>query len=307
MKSLTTPGRWRLIALLAALASLAVVIPTALGAGSSAGAKLKPQLQHQSRLVIAPSLVKHGRAMVKSIAMAKSMGHGTCAGGSIAPGKYISLTITGFCTLDAGSVVVQHSLTVEPNGGLLAAFGGGPNLTVGGSLYVLRNGILVLGCEPEAFVCFNDPDQNVGTLSSRGTVFGNLQAHHPLAVLVHNSWVGQNLTLDGGGGGVNCDPQDALFGAPAYATFEDTSVGGNATIKHFRSCWLGFFRNTVGVNVNFRDNIVADPDGNEVQTNTVHGSLSCNGDSPAAQVGDSGGSPNTVLGHAFGECAALSN
>jgi len=299
MKSLTTPGRWRLIGLLAAAAALAVAIPSAFGAGSTA-AKMKPQLQHQSRLVIAPSVLRRGRATTKS------MGSATCAGGSIAPGTYDSLAINGFCTLDAGSVVVRHSLTVEPNGGLLAAFGGGPSLTVGGNIYVRTNGVLVLGCEPGAFVCFNDPDQEVGTLSSKGTVFGSLKAHNALAVLVHNTYVGNDLTLDGGGGGVNCDGQDALFGSPAYATFEDTSIGGTATIKHFRSCWLGFFRNTVQHSVLFRDNVVADPDGNEVQTNTVRGNLICRADSPAAQEGDSGGSPNTVLGRALGECAALS-
>jgi hypothetical protein len=297
MKSLTTLGRWRLIALLVTATALAVLIPTALGAGSAA-AKSKPQLQRQSRLVIAPSVIRHG-------ATTASTGS-TCAGGSIAPGTYLSLAITGFCTVDAGSVVVRHSLTVEPNGGLLAAFGGGPTLTVGGNLYVRANGVLVLGCEPEAFVCFNDPDQQVGTLSSEETVFGSLQAHNALAVLVHNSFVGHDLTLNKGGGGVNCDSQDALFGSPAYATFEDTSIGGTATIKHWRSCWLGFFRTTVRGNVDFHDNITADPDGNEVATNTIRGNLSCRADNPAAQFGDSGGVPNTVLGRTLGECAAVS-
>lgn len=296
MKSLTQRRRWRLIALLASAAALAVIIPTAFGA--SAGAKSKPQLQHQSRLVIRPSVVRHGQAM-------KTSTSSTCSGGSIAPGTYSSLAITGFCTVDAGSIVVRHSLTVEPNAGLLAAFGGGPNVTVGGNVYVRSNAVLVLGCEPEAFVCFNDPDQTVGTLSSKGTVFGSLQAHNALAVLVHNTYVGSDLTLDGGGGGVNCDPQGVLFGSPAYATFEDVSIGGSATIKHFRSCWLGFFRTTVGHGVAYRDNILADPDGNEVATNTVRGNLVCSGNNPAAQVGDSFGSPNTVLGRAFGECAAL--
>jgi hypothetical protein len=296
VKPLTRLGRWRLVALVASATVLAVVIPTALGAGSSA-AKLKPELQRQSSLVIAPSAV---RAPAKT----ESAGS-TCAGGSIAPGTYSSLTITGFCTVDAGNVVVRHSVFVQQNGGLLAAFGGGPNLTVGGNLYVEKNGVLVLGCEPEAFVCINDPDQTVGTLSSKGTVFGKLSARNALAVLVHNTYVGHDLTLDGGGGGVNCDSQDALFGSPAYATFEDTSIGGNATIKHFRSCWLGFFRTTVGGNVDYRDNVLADPDGNEVATNTVRGNLVCRANNPSAQVGDSFGSPNAVLGRALGECATL--
>lgn len=300
MKSLTTFGRWRLIGLLAAAVALVVAIPAAFGASSAAG-KLRPQLQHQSRLVVAPSVLRQGPAA------AKSTGRGTCAGGSIAPGTYSSLTITGVCTVDAGSVVVQHNLTVGRNAGLIAAFGGGPTLTVGGNLYVQPYSFLVLGCEPEAFVCFNDPDQQVGTLSSKGTVFGTLKAHEALAVLVHNTFIGHNLLVTKGGGGVNCNPQDALFGSPAYATFEDTSIGGSATIQNWHSCWLGFFRTTVQHSVNFSRNVVADPDGNEVQTNTVGGNLICRANSPAAQVGDSGGSPNNVLGRALGECTAISN
>src|SRR5581483_1515339 len=163
MKSLTQRRRWRLLALLVSTAALAVIIPTAFGA-SAAGVKSKPQLQHQSRLVINPSFVRHGQAMKMSTSS-------TCSGGSIAPGTYTSLVISGVCTLDAGSVVVRHTLTVQPNAALLAAFGGGPTLTVGGNLYVRTNGVLVLGCEPEAFVCLNDPDQTVGTLSSKEIVF----------------------------------------------------------------------------------------------------------------------------------------
>jgi hypothetical protein len=297
MKALRHPARWRPFALLAALAAVAVAIPVA--SGASAPAKVQPSALHQSKLVIAHSVQKKNGAKPKP-------GHGsTCAGGSIAPGTYSSLTITGFCTVDQGAVIVQHDVTVAPNAGLIAAFGGGPKLVVGGNLKVKTNGVLVLGCEPEAFICFNDPDQEVGTLSSPGTIFGNLDAHNALAVLVHATTVGRNLQLVGGGGGVNCDSQEALGGAPAYATFEDLSVGGNATISHWQSCWLGLFRTTVRGNVSFHDNVNADPDGNEIQTNIVNGNLDCHGDSPAAQQGDSGGNPNIVLGHATGECAAL--
>jgi len=297
MKSFRHPARWRPFALIAGLAALAVAIPVA--SGASTPGKLRPSALHQAKLVIRPSALKgHGAK--------PTPGHGsTCAGGSIGPGTYSSLTITGFCTVDQGVVIVKHNVTVAPNAGLFAAFGGGPELVVGGNLKVQTNGVLVLGCEPGAFACFNDPDQEVGTLSSKGTVFGNLDAHDALTVLVHGSTVGHNLTLHGGGGGVNCDSQDALQGAPAYATFEDLSVGGNVSISHWQSCWLGLFRNTVGGNVHFHDNVTADPDGNEIQTNIVKGNLDCRGDNPVAQQGDSEGNPNIVLGHATGECAAL--
>ncbi len=42
----------------------------------------------------------------------------------------------------------------------------------------------------------------------------------------------------------------------------------------------------------------------EIQSNVIHGSLDCFGNSPAAQQGDSEGSPN-VASHKTGECAAL--
>jgi hypothetical protein len=35
-----------------------------------------------------------------------------------------------------------------------------------------------------------------------------------------------------------------LFGSPAYATYEDNVIGGNAVIDGWQSCWLGFIRNT---------------------------------------------------------------
>ena len=166
-------------------------------------------------------------------------------------------------------------------------------------------GVLVLGCEPEAFACINDPDQSVGTFSSRGTVYGSLDADNPLAVIVHNAYFGGDLEIDGGGGGLNCDSQDALFGSPAYATVEDTSVGGFVRIEGMQTCWLGFFRDSVNGGVSYHDNQTFDPDGNEVETNVIRGYLACANNNPAAQVGDSGGFPNTVFGSATGECASL--
>ena len=200
---------------------------------------------------------------------------------------------------------VWNSVSVEQNAGLIAAFGNGAQLAVGGSLYVERNAVLVLGCEPEAFTCINDPDQQVGTFSSKGTVYGSLDADNALAVIVHNAYFGQNVMVDGGGGGVNCNPQNALFGSPAYATFEDTSVGGNVRIAEMQTCWLGFFRTTVNGNVRYHENTTVDPDGNEVDTNVVQGNLACTDNNPAAQVGDSGGFPNVAFGKATGECASL--
>jgi len=233
----------------------------------------------------------------------------TCTGGPIAGGTYTSLTIAGVCALNAGDVNVLGNVTLLPGSALVGAFHSG-SLSAGGNLAVGSDAILVLGCEPDAFPCLDDPNAvpspfgglTGGTLFSHDSV-QNLAAIGALAVLVHNDAIRSNLVLQGGGGGVRCAP--TIFGFPAYGTFEDNTIGANASVTGWRSCWLGFIRNQVTSNVTYSDNVVADLDGNEVVTNTIGANLVCEGNSPAPQVGDSGGSLNTVGGTASGQCAAL--
>jgi hypothetical protein len=230
----------------------------------------------------------------------------TCSGGSIPAGGYDSLTVTGICAVDSGSVTVTHDTTVANGAALLAAFGGS-DLAVGGDLLVRNNAILVLGCEPEAFICFNDPDQVNGTLATNDSIGHDLKANNALTVLAHHNTIGHDVSMTGGGGGAGpniCD-STALFGGPPFGTFEDNTIGHDASINGFHSCWLGFFRNTVSNDVNYNGNKTTDPDGNEVATNTVGGDLSCNGNDPAPQVGDSGGAPNVVSGQVRGQCKKL--
>ena len=226
----------------------------------------------------------------------------TCAGGSVAAGSYSSLTITGSCSVDAGTVNVTGNLTIAPGGGLIAAFGGS-DVHVGGNLTVGSNGLLILGCEPEAFVCFNDPDQNVGTLTTNDTIGKNLTATGALLVVVHASSIGLNTVVQGGGGGVTCDNFPlGPDGPPAYIDFEDNTIGGNSIIQGVQSCWAGYIRNNVSRNVIFQGNSFADPDASELTTNTVGRNMICSGNSPQVQFGDSQGTPNTVGGKAIGEC-----
>jgi hypothetical protein len=226
----------------------------------------------------------------------------TCAGGPVAAGSYSSLTITGVCTVDAGTVNVASNLTVAPGGALLAAFGGS-DVHVGGNLIVQSNGALILGCEPEAFICRNDPDQKVGTLSTNDTVGKNLTATGAIAVIVHATTVGINTVVQGGGGGVNCS---TFFlgpeGPPAYIDFEDNTIGGNSIIQGVQSCWAGYIRNHVSGNVIYQGNSFADPDASELTTNVVGQNMICSGNSPQVQFGDSHGTPDTVGGKAIGEC-----
>jgi hypothetical protein len=249
-----------------------------------------------------------------SAGAAWAAGDATCSSGSIASGIYSSLKIAGACAVDAGSagsVVVEGNLTVLPGGSLVAVWGGvgafpiSSNLTVGGNLKVQTGGLLNLGCGPLQFICANDPDQKLGSYSTQHTVGKNLTADNALAVVVHHTAIGGNVSLNGGGGGVNSCTESlpALSGAPPYGDFEDDVIGGNLTITGWLSCWLGWFRDTVMNNVNFDGNVSGDPDGSEMANNTVLGNLNCYGNSPSPQIGDSMGGPTTVAGNANGQCA----
>jgi hypothetical protein len=242
-------------------------------------------------------------AVIAAGSAGASPGGYTCSGGSIPAGSYASITVSGVCAVDSGSVSVAGDVSVSTGAALVAAFGGS-DLTVGGNLDVRNNASLILGCEPEAFVCINDPDQINGTLSTNDSIGGDLRANNALAVLAHNNTIGGSVSVSGGGGGATASSCDstALFGGPPYGTFEDNTIGGGASITGFHSCWLGFFRNTVTEDVHFNGNMTADPDGNEFATNTIGGSLQCDGNKPAPQFGDSGGSPSSVAGKAQGQC-----
>jgi hypothetical protein len=229
-------------------------------------------------------------------------GDATCWGGSVVSGSYSNLKIAGDCNLDAGSVRVKQNLTVLSGGTLLASFGGS-NITVGGDLDVKMNGILVLGCEPVNYICLNDPDHVTGTYSTKDRVGGDLKAENALSVVVHLTVIGHDVSLNGGGGGASCSSFLPALGSPPYGDLEDNIIGGDLKIRGWQSCWLGFFRDAIAQNVDFKDNVTADPDGNEMGTNSIGGNLSCTGNLPVPQVGDSGGSLNNVFGSANGQCA----
>ena len=258
------------------------------------------RLVRRSCFIAAPILAIGALSVSPVAATAASNGATTCQGGSVAPGTYSSLNIAGFCSVDSGAVTVLNNLTVLPGGGLNAAFGGS-DLSVGRNLDVQDNGILALGCEPEAFSCFNDP-----SMTTNDSVGGNLTGAGALMMLVHHNTIGGNVTQSGGGGGVTCDTQPlGPKGPPAYSTYEDNVIGRNASVTGLQTCWLGFIRNNVSGNVNFNNNVDFLSDGNEVVTNTVGRNLNCSGNSPAPHVGDSLGSLNSVSGRATGQCASL--
>lgn len=228
-------------------------------------------------------------------------GDATCWGGSIASGVYSNLKIAGACNADAGPVRVKDDLTVLSGGSLIATFGGS-DVTVRGDVEVKTDGVLVLGCEPINQICSNDPDQKVGSFFTRDRVGGDLRGNNALAVIVHLTVIGHDVSLNGGGGGVSCASPVPAIASPPYGDFEDDVIGGDLKINGWQSCWLGVFRDAIARNVQFNDNVTADPDGNELGTNSILGDLRCARNTPSPQLGDSGGSLNNVFGHAFGQC-----
>jgi hypothetical protein len=154
-----------------------------------------------------------------------------------------------------------------------------------GGLYVRPGATFVLGSE----------ENPVHT----GTIAGGVHARNAASVQIHFSTIRGGIRIHGGAG-----PFGGPFGV-TWNTIEDSLVNGAVTIAGYDGFWQGFFRNTVNGSVNFNGNTLVDPDGNEIQTNTIHGSLNCFANDPAPQQGDSGGSPNSVTGAEIGQCAGL--
>jgi hypothetical protein len=51
----------------------------------------------------------------------------------------------------------------------------------------------------------------------------------------------------------------------------------------WQSCWLGVFRDTITRNVEFNENVNADPEADEIANNSVGHNLNCAGNSPSPQ------------------------
>jgi hypothetical protein len=237
--------------------------------------------------VLAAALAGAGAAGTAGAAL------GACSNGTLAPGNYVQVTVSGVCSLPAaGSVQIRGSLIVAPGG----AFNGGTmaTLTVGNGIRVGLGGILVLGCSPE-----------IGCPGvTNDVVNGGLMAGMALAVIAHNNTINGNVGIIGGGGGVTCD-SGALFGGPPYMDLEDNEISGSVIVSSLQSCWFGMFRNDVGGSVTVQKNTFADPDATEIADNSIGGNLTCFANSPHAQVGDSEGGSNIVDGSVFGECTSL--
>jgi hypothetical protein len=240
-------------------------------------------------------------------------------------GSYFGIVrVQGVCFVNHGVATVHGTLRLTAGSALVATFGlndatgsGNSRLVVDGNLVVEGGAALFLGCGPGDGACIDDPNQANPTLISRGKVTGNLIEQAPLGVVVHTSEILGTVSETGGGGGVNCTPSGAfaVFGSPAYSTYENTSIGGGLNIRGLESCWLGVARDRIGGSALFSGVRLADPDGIEIIANQIRGDLACFDNSMVWNSSEAtpGGplfpripQPNTVLGARLGQCVLAS-
>jgi hypothetical protein len=188
---------------------------------------------------------------------------------TLAPGVYGAVTVPAgaTCIISAGPVTIR------------------------GGLWVGEDAIFIFGDEESPTV--------------NATISGGVHSTNANSVQIHFSRISGGVDLQGGSGPF---PGPFDFGggfAPTWNTLEDNTINGAVTINGYNGFWQGFIRNHVNGSVTFSNNNVLDTDGNEFVTNTISGSLSCWGNTPPPQVGDSGGEDNVVTGGTSGQCAGF--
>ena len=176
----------------------------------------------------------------------------------------------------------SYGRVVVPEGA--ACFSEGP-VTIHGGAYVGREATFLLG---------GDEAQ-----TATGTITGGVHATNPDSVQIHFATIDGGIDIQGGSG-----PSGGPFEI-TWNAIEDNHINGAVTVDGYDGFWFGFIRNHVNGSVRMNNNVLEDPDANEYVTNTIHGSLQCEGNSPKPAVGDSEGSPNQVTGAETGQCEGL--
>lgn len=244
-----------------------------------------------------------------STAFAQAQAKNVCTGGDITGTVNGNLTVSGDCTItgQSGPVTINGNVTVT-NGAYLNAGFLDTVVTINGNVHVAKGGKFGLGCAYFYNDCGNHPGPGAPPWAGHAVVVnGNVVATQALTMYLDSATIHGNVVSNGGGDITMVDSEQS---EGLVFAIKDDVVDGNVVVHGWQGAWFGVIRVTVGGNVIVSDNVgtrVGDgdlPDSNEVATNVISGNLICVHNSPAAQIGDSGGSPNTVGGNKIGECAA---
>jgi hypothetical protein len=236
-------------------------------------------------------------------ASAAPPGPTTCSGTTLAPGVYNGLNVAGYCKVD-GQVVIDGNVKVA-EAAYLDATWPGTRLVIDGNVSVGKGAKLGLGCSFGYHGCGFTP-----TWLGAVIVNGNIDAKDALTMYLDFTIVQGNVKWNGGGNAAMIDSpgnEDGLV-----LVIKDNVIGGNLDIDGWAGAWFGVIRNNVLGNVEVEHTLGArldpgtgTPDSTEVAANIITGNLKCEHNSPPAQIGDSGGTANLVLGKKSGECAGL--
>lgn len=126
-----------------------------------------------------------------------------------------------------------------------------------------------------------------------GTITGGLVADNAAQVQVHNARITGGVRIRGGFGPFGCAQP---FGPTCFTDLEDNSISGGAIIDGYNGFFLGFIRNHVNGSVTISHNTQT-LDQLDIGSNVINGNLTCAGNNPTENTGDSPGpTPDTVTG-----------
>jgi hypothetical protein len=221
------------------------------------------------------------------------------AGQALTGTYYGDLKVKGNAYVPAGaSLEVIGDLTLAP-GSCLDAFSTA-TVTLDADVIVRDGATLALGCTPQSI----GPVPPCGTTTTHDTVYGSITAHNPLTMYLDGDTIRGDVISHGGGPGRTLSP---------YVNFpiKDNTILGDVVVTDWQGAWFGLLRNHINGSVklaNITGVAIGDDgtlDSTEVTDNSILGSLDCHGNFPPAQVGDSGGGPNSVFSWTTGECATM--
>ena len=126
-----------------------------------------------------------------------------------------------------------------------------------------------------------------------GTIGGGLAAGNAAEVIVHDASITGGVAIQGGSGPFGCTQP---FAPVCITLLEGNAISGAATVNGYTGLFLGFIRNHVNGSVTISNNVQT-LDEIDIGSNVINGSLTCAGNNPTENTGDSPGpTPDTVTG-----------
>ena len=200
----------------------------------------------------------------------------TICSAKLTPGSYESVNVPAgqTCEVDTGTVAVAGNVTVGTGAALLVE---GGTVTIAGNVTVETGATLAV--------------ESFGVQSVIFVVKGSLLSVDAAEVGVIAPGTASIL------GSVS------LTGTTVFAGFQGTVIGGTLVVANSNAVnGIGLFSNTVAGSVLVQNNKTSGAGSDEIQNNTIGGSLVCAGNTPAPV---DFGVPNTVGGAKVGQCAGL--